>query len=204
MYRNCSSTEWPWFEDILSYDNAKLPHALMACGQWMGNDEMVEASLAALRWLCEIQRMDADHLVPVGNNGFYRRGGERARFDQQPLEAHAAVSAFLHAYRMTGDEFWRREAHRAFEWFMGENDLGVPMFDPATGGCYDGLEPDGINQNQGAESTIAYMLALVEMGAAEHEVAVSEEVSDVEEADALPGNAEGTGKKIRETIDTEG
>jgi len=204
MYRNCSSTEWPWFEDILSYDNAKLPHALMACGQWMGNDEMVEASLAALRWLCEIQRMDAEHLVPVGNSGFYRRGGERARFDQQPLEAHAAVSAFLHAYRMTGDEFWRREAHRAFEWFMGGNDLGVPMFDPATGGCYDGLEPDGINQNQGAESTIAYMLALVEMSAAEHEVAVSEEVSDVEETDALPGDHLGSGKKIRETIDTEG
>lgn len=167
---NCSG-DWPWFEDILAYDNAKLPHALMSCGQWLGRDDMIEAALRSLDWLVGIQRVDSDHLVPIGSDGFYRRGGERARFDQQPIEVHATVSACLQAFRLTGEKRWKREAQRAFEWFLGANDLGVQMFDGATGGGYDGLRPGGYNQNQGAESTLMYLLALVEMSMSQHVIA---------------------------------
>lgn len=101
--------------------------------------------------------------MPIGSNGFYRRNGERARFDQQPLDAHAMVSACLEAWRLTGDSGWQKEAQRAFEWFLGRNDLGLPLYDAATGGCRDGLHPDRVNQNEGAESTLSFLMALLEM-----------------------------------------
>ena len=102
---------------------------------------MTEAGLESLSWLADLQRADAagGHFVPIGSNGFYQRGGERARFDQQPVEAQAMVSACLEAYRITGDKRWRKEARRAFEWFLGRNDLNLPIYDPTTGGCRDGL-----------------------------------------------------------------
>ena len=159
---------WLWLEDILSYGNAKLPHALILCGQWMERGPMVEAGLESLRWLVDIQRAGGDHLVPIGCNGFYPRGGTRARFDQQPIEAHATMSACLEAFRMTRDEFWYKEAQRAFDWFFGRNDLGMSLYDPRTGGCFDGISSDRINQNQGAESTLAYLLARTEMAMAQH------------------------------------
>jgi hypothetical protein len=103
--------------------------------------------------------------VPIGSQGFYRQGGEPARFDQQPIEAAGAVSACLQAYRVTGDDRWRKEAWSAFNWFLGDNDLQLALYDTETGGCRDGLHPDRANQNQGAESTLSFLMALLEMHA---------------------------------------
>jgi glycosyltransferase involved in cell wall biosynthesis len=167
LFRACSSPEWPWFEDRLAYANARLPQALLVCGGRMECGEMVETGLKALQWLCEVQRCEDGHFVPVGSNGWYVRGGEKARFDQQPIEAAATVSACLEAYRVTDDKRWYREALSAFEWFLGRNDLGLPLYDPTNGGCRDGLQPDRVNENQGAESTLSFMLSLLEMRLAE-------------------------------------
>jgi glycosyltransferase involved in cell wall biosynthesis len=170
LYQNHRADDWRWFEPGLTYCNAALPHALLMCGQWIPNGAMTEAALESLGWLGKVQRADADtgHFVPIGSNGFYVRGGERARFDQQPVEAQAMVSACLEAYRLTGDKRWRKEARRAFEWFLGRNDLNLPIYDPTTGGCRDGLHPDRANENQGAESTLAFLQALLELRVAEN------------------------------------
>ncbi len=124
---------------------------------------MADVALESLRWLAEIQTSPKGYFIPIGSNGFYQRGGEKARFDQQPVEASAMVSACLEAYRYTQDLYWYRQAQIAFEWFFGQNDIGLPLYDPATGGCHDGLHPDRLNQNQGAESTLAYLLAWAEI-----------------------------------------
>ncbi len=163
LYLHNSTPDWPWFEDELTYANAKLPHALLLCGRWMMRGEMTEAGLRALDWLARVQRPDGGHFVPIGNNGFFRRGGDRARFDQQPIEAQAMVSACLEAHQITKDKRWMAEAQCAFEWFLGRNDVGLPLYDVATGGCCDGLHPQRANQNQGAESTLAMLLSLVEL-----------------------------------------
>jgi len=169
IYRRASTPEWPWFEEVVSYANGRLAHALLLCGHWMRNrPEMTDAGLRALDWLVRLQRPNGGCFVPVGSNGFCRRGGPRARFDQQPLEAYTMVSACLEAHRLTGEARWRNEAQVAFDWFLGRNDLRQPLYDPGTGGCRDGLHPDRVNQNQGAESTLAFLLSLVEMRLAEN------------------------------------
>jgi len=109
-----------------------------------------------------------DQFSPIGSNGFYPRGGERARFDQQPVEAQAMVSACLEAHRITGDKSWYKEARRAFDWFLGRNDLNLPLYDPTTGGCRDGLHADRPNENQGAESSLAFLQAMLELRLAEN------------------------------------
>ena len=169
LYENSRSDEWCWYEAGLTYCNAVLPQALLMCGQWIPNNAMTEAGLESLHWLANLQRADAagGHFVPIGSNGFYQRGSERARFDQQPVEAQTMASACLEAYRSTGDESWRKEARRAFEWFLGRNDLNLPVYDPTTGGCRDGLHPDRPNENQGAESTLAFLQTLLELRLAE-------------------------------------
>ncbi len=164
MYESIRSPDWKWFENILAYGNARLPQALLLVGSACSDDRMVSAGLEALDWLTETQRCETNgHFVPIGSQGFYRQGGEKARFDQQPLEAAGAVSASLQAYRITGDSRWRREAWSAFNWFLGDNDLQLPLYDSVTGGCRDGLHPDRINENQGAESTLSFLTALLEM-----------------------------------------
>jgi hypothetical protein len=168
LYQNSRSDDWCWYEAGLTYCNAVLPQALLMCGQWIPNKAMTEAGLESLRWLGDLQRSDRGHFVPIGSNGFYPRGGVRARFDQQPVEAQTMASACLEAYRNTGDERWRREARRAFEWFLGRNDLNLPVYDPTTGGCRDGLHPDRPNENQGAESTLAFLQTLLELRLAEN------------------------------------
>ena len=170
LYQSNRSDEWRWYEDALTYCNAALPNALLLCGQSIPNSAMTEAGLESLSWLANLQRTDADggHFVPIGSSGFYQRGGERARFDQQPVEAQAMVSACLEAYRMTGDQRWHKEARRAFDWFLGRNDLNLPIYDPTTGGCRDGLHPDRPNENQGAESSLAFLQALLELRLAEN------------------------------------
>jgi glycosyltransferase involved in cell wall biosynthesis len=166
-YHANSAPGWPWFEDILTYTNARLPQALLLSGRDMGRSDMLDAALTSLRWLTTEQRCANGHFVPIGNQGWYPRGGERARFDQQPVEAYVSVAAALDAYRLTGDRQWYEEATCAFEWFLGRNDLGLPLYDPATGGCCDGLHSDRVNQNQGAESTLAFLLSSLELRLAE-------------------------------------
>ncbi len=155
--------DWQWFETQLSYDNAKLAHALILCGQATGQQAVLDRGLLALRWLTELQMSEKGHFRPIGSNGFYRRGGTRADYDQQPIEAQATVSACLDAYRATSDFWWYEHAERAFDWFIGWNDLGLELYSPETGGCRDGLHVDRVNGNQGAESTLAFLLSLAEM-----------------------------------------
>jgi glycosyltransferase involved in cell wall biosynthesis len=170
MYQSNRTDQWRWYENELTYCNAALPHALIMSGKWIPNTPMMEAGFESLGWLADLQRADADggHFVPIGSNGFYKKDGERARFDQQPVEAQAMVSACLEAYKISGDKQWYKEARRAFEWFLGRNDLDIPMYDPTTGGCRDGLHPDRPNENQGAESTLAFLQALLELRLAEN------------------------------------
>lgn len=162
-YRRNSGKDWLWFEDILTYSNAKLPHALLRAGAQLKRHDMLDAGLTSLEWLTSVQRIEGGHFVAIGSKGFYPRGGARARFDQQPVEAHATVSACMEAHRITREPKWKVEAQRAFDWFLGRNDLGIALYDPATGGCFDGLESAGVNRNQGAESLLAFLLSLVEM-----------------------------------------
>jgi hypothetical protein len=164
-YADAAQGEWQWFEEVVSYANAKLPHAMILSGRCMNNETMVELGLKTLRWLIKIQTSDAGSFRPIGSNGFFPRGKERALFDQQPIEAQVTVSACIEAYHATSDMFWVAEARRAFEWFLGRNDLGLALYDSTTGGCRDGLHIDRLSQNQGAESTLAFLLALAEMQA---------------------------------------
>ncbi|RMF57470.1 MAG: glycosyltransferase [Calditrichaeota bacterium] len=163
LYERNARPDWQWFENVVTYDNAKLPHALILSAQLIGDNRLLQAGLTSLRWLAEIQTAEAGHFRPIGSNGFYPRGGSRALFDQQPLEAHSMTSAALDAYRITGDRFWYDEARKAFEWFLGKNDLGLALYDPLSGGCHDALQIDRLNLNQGAESTLAFLLSLAEM-----------------------------------------
>jgi glycosyltransferase involved in cell wall biosynthesis len=164
MYESIRRPDWKWFENILAYGNARLPQALLLVGSACADNRMVSAGLEALEWLTEIQCCETNrHFAPIGSQGFYRQGGEKARFDQQPLEAAGAVSACLQAYRITGDDRWRRETWSAFNWFLGDNDLQVPLYDSVSGGCRDGLHPDRANENQGAESTLSFLMASLEM-----------------------------------------
>ncbi|NNC90088.1 MAG: glycosyltransferase [Akkermansiaceae bacterium] len=170
-WNECATDEWPWFETVLSYDNARLCQALILSGRMDNHPEALDIGLQSLRWLASIQTTQAGCFRPIGSNGFYVRGGARADFDQQPVEAQAMVSASHEAFRATHEAKWPEEAKRAFEWFLGRNDLGVPLYDFATGGCSDGLHADRVSENQGAESTLAFHLALAEMSAAEQAVA---------------------------------
>jgi glycosyltransferase involved in cell wall biosynthesis len=166
MYEAIRGHDWKWFESIVAYGNARLPQAMLLVGSACADDHMVSAGLEALDWLMKTQRCETNgHFVPIGSQGVYRQGGERARFDQQPIEAAGAVSACLQAYRVTGDGRWRSEAWSAFNWFLGDNDLQLPLYDSVTGGCRDGLHPDRANENQGAESTLSFLMALLEMRA---------------------------------------
>jgi hypothetical protein len=169
-YQNNQATGWNWFEDRLTYCNAALSHAMLVSGESLSNTVMTEVGLESLTWLADLQRSDtaSRHFVPIGSNGFYQQGGERARFDQQPVEAQAMVSACLEAHRISGNKNWQKESRRSFEWFLGRNDLHLPVYDPTTGGCRDGLHSDRLNENQGAESTLAFLQSLLELKLAEN------------------------------------
>lgn len=171
LYERTATSDWPWFEENLSYDNARLPNALIARGRDGSDPKALEIGMRALNWLVEVQRAPDGHFRAIGSNGFYRKGGMPARFDQQPIEANATVAACLEAYRATQDPRWMREARTAFEWFLGRNDLGQELYDPATGGCCDGLHEDRVSKNQGAESTLAFLLSLAEMNLLERSLA---------------------------------
>ena len=164
IYERSYSAAWHWFERSLSYSNARLPQALILAGRRSKNNRMVAAGIESLKWLAAIQHCsDSGVFVPIGSSGTFAEGAEKPRFDQQPVEACATISACLEAYRLTREEHWREEADRVFSWFLGKNDLHVPLYDATTGGCRDGLHPDRVNENQGAESTLSFLMALLEM-----------------------------------------
>ena len=164
QFQGNSVTDWLWLEDRVTYANSRLPQALMVSGRRMQRDEMVQVGLKSLAWLASIQTSKEGWFSPVGSNGFLRRGETGARFDHQPIEACGMISACREAFQITGDENWLEEARRAFGWFLGRNALQQPLYDPITGGCCDGLHPDRVNENQGAESTLSFLQSLIEMG----------------------------------------
>ena len=168
IYERSHSKTWQWFEKSFSYSNARLPQALMLAGWRSENQRMIDVGCETLKWLvAEQHRDDPDVFVPIGSRGFCAEDGEKARFDQQPIEACATISACLQAYRLTSEKHWLVEAWSAFRWFLGKNDLQVPLYDAITGGCRDGLHPDRVNENEGAESTLSFLMALLEMRALE-------------------------------------
>jgi hypothetical protein len=160
QFENNATDDWPWLEKALNYANGKLPHALLLSGQWIQRNDMIDMGLRSLTWLLALQTED-NHFVPVGSNGWYEQGGPRARFDQQPVEANAMIEACVEAFNVTRDTTWIDNAVMCFNWFLGHNDLNLPLYDPKTGGCRDGLMADGINQNEGAESSLAWLLSLM-------------------------------------------
>ena len=161
-FRDFASEDWPWCDPVLTYDNARLPQALLLSGQWLPDGEMLDTGLRALEWLKQIQTDDAGrHFAAIGNHGWFSRGGEKAQFDQQPIEAAAMADACIEAFNCTRNEEWSAYAYRCLDWYQGENDLGIPLCDYATGGCRDGLEAQGANQNQGAESTLCWLMTLL-------------------------------------------
>ena len=167
LFRTNSSDDWVWFEPVAAYDNAKISQAMILNGYWTSRGDVVEIGLRSLRWLVEQQKAEGGHFAPIGSNGFWIRGNKCARFDQQPVEAYAMIAACAEAFALTRDKTWHRAARRCFEWFLGRNDLGQPVYDSSTGGCRHALHADRVNQNQGAESSLAFQLALTEMTRAE-------------------------------------
>ncbi len=162
LYERNATEDWPWIEDIVAYANGKIPHALLLAGRGLEREDMIQAGLRSLDWLVRLQTDPAGHFVPIGNRDWYTRGGPRARFDQQPIEAESIIEASIAAWHATGEKRWLVEARRALEWFLGRNDHGKPLLDYQTGGCCDGLTADGVNLNQGAESTLSLLLALLD------------------------------------------
>ncbi len=163
LYRKNKDKSWMWFEDVVTYSNAKLSHALILAGQWIPNGKMFNAGLESLQWLLEQQIHPDGHLSLIGNARWFRRNGEKSNFDQQPVDAMCLVEACVEAYRVTRDKQWLEYARLCFAWFLGRNDLKTPMYNFNTDGCHDGLEPDGVNANQGAESTLAWLISVLTM-----------------------------------------
>jgi glycosyltransferase involved in cell wall biosynthesis len=155
--------DWVWFEDGLSYDNARLPQALIVTGASVSEPHYTSAGLRTLRWLMSLQTAENGFFRPVGSQSFGDLRRHPRAFDQQPLEATASISACLAAWRADGDPGWKAHAVRAFEWFLGGNDLATPLADPETGSCCDGLHPGRANENRGGESVVSYLLGLAEM-----------------------------------------
>jgi hypothetical protein len=155
--------DWVWFEEGLAYDNARLSQALILTGLATGINTYVAAGLSSLRWLMTLQTSVAGVFRPVGSDSFGDQRKPPRAFDQQPLEATAAISSCLAALRADGDVRWKADATRAFAWFLGTNDLKSPLADLETGACRDGLHPDRANENRGGESVVSYLLGLAEM-----------------------------------------
>ncbi len=157
------SEDWPWFEDAATYDNGRIPQSLILAGLQFDDKSLIERGCRVLDWLLKIQTGDNGQLSLIGNDGWLRRGQPKPEFDQQAVEIAALVGACKAAYRATDDARYLREMRRCFDWFLGTNDLGRPLIDFKTRGCYDGLQHNGVNQNQGAESLLSWLLSLLTM-----------------------------------------
>lgn len=172
-FEDNATESWPWCEPQLTYDNARLPQALIVSGHCLKDEALIGAGLNALSWLTKIQTSEHGCFAPIGSNGFFPRDEERAQFDQQPLEACATISACMDAWRVTAHPIWAGEMGRAFGWFLGENDGNTPLYDHQTHGCRDGLHSDRANENQGAESTLSFLLALMDMRSLASEIGLN-------------------------------
>jgi glycosyltransferase involved in cell wall biosynthesis len=161
-FRKTVSEDWPWCEETLTYDNARLPQALLLSGQWLGDDEMLQTALRALKWLMKVQLDESgSYFAAIGNHGWFTKEDGKAQFDQQPIEAAAMVDACIEAFNNTRNEEWITYAYRCLNWYLGDNELHTSLYDHATGGCRDGLQAQGANENQGAESTLCWLMALI-------------------------------------------
>jgi hypothetical protein len=163
MLEAVETPDWVWFEDELAYDNARLPHALIVTGLCVDSPAYVAAGLRALRWLTQVQTTESGDFRAIGTESFGSHRTPPRRFDQQPVEAAAAVSACLAASRADASWPWNSHARTAFAWYLGRNDLALSLVDPETGSCSDGLHHDRLNANRGAESVVSYLLALAEI-----------------------------------------
>lgn len=155
--------DWRWFEDTLAYDNARLCEALLVAGRQLDRPRLTQAGLVSLEWLCEVQTGRNGGFRPVGSESFGRVRAAPKPFDQQPLEAAATIDACAAAYACNRDPRWAAEARRAYDWYLGDNDLGLRVAQPETGLCYDGITPRGVNLNQGAESVLSFQWATCAM-----------------------------------------
>ena len=161
-FRNFATKDWQWHEAELNYDNGRLPEALMACGRVTGNSDMVALGIDVLSWLRGVQvDPSCQWFAPVGNHGWFPKSGDKAQYDQQPLEAAAMIDASIEAHECTQREEWVELASTCFNWYLGKNDQQIQLYDYASGGCRDGLTRDGVNENQGAESTLSYLCSLL-------------------------------------------
>jgi len=157
-------TDWPWPEPVVTYENALMPRALIVAGAALHEDRMRRQGLALVDWLIDVQAAPDGHFSPIGNT-WWARGGTRGRFDQQPIEATSLIAAAQAAFEVTGSARYHEAAERAYAWFLGANDVGLPVADAIRGACYDGLTPRGVNHNQGAESTLMWLNAAERIGA---------------------------------------
>ena len=178
LFTGYMTHDWPWCENVVTYANAKLPHALLMSGKWLNRGDIIDIGKESLQWLLDIQTGPGGMLSIIGTNGWYVRGGEKATYDQQPIEAHALIDACIEAYRVTREDHWLGDARKAFNWFLGDNDLRTPIYDFTTGGCKDGLHSDRVNENQGSESTLAYILSLLLMHDMQMELTLGELPAD--------------------------
>lgn len=174
--------DWAWFEAVLAYDNARLPEALLVAGRHLGRMDLIERGLDTLDWIAEKQQTPEGYFRAVGSESFGRLHKAPLPYDQQPLEAQAAIDAALAAWAVDPDRRWVAFAESAYRWFLGQNDLDIPLATPLNGGCYDGLTPLGANQNQGAESLLALQLASCAM------IRLSQRLSDVPESTCAGGS----------------
>ncbi|MBF0253174.1 MAG: glycosyltransferase family 4 protein [Candidatus Omnitrophica bacterium] len=163
LFKNNATDEWPWCEEKVTYANAVLPHALIIAGERVPNKDMYEMGIKSLKWLLQIQTAPEGHLSLIGNNGWLDKQGNHSKFGQQPIEAMSLINSCLDVYSRTGEKFWLHESERCLSWFMGQNDLQTPVYDYKTGGCGDGIESYGVSANQGAESSLAWLISLIKM-----------------------------------------
>jgi hypothetical protein len=167
--------DWPWPEAVLTYENALLPRALLTAGSLLGDYDMRRTGLRVLDWLVDVQTTAEGIFSPIGSTEWWPRDGVRSRFDQQPIEATSIILAAEAAFHYTGEKRYLRTVEAAYGWFLGDNDLGVSLADPARGSCHDGLSPRGVNLNEGAESTIMWLTALEHVRGIRAEASASEQ-----------------------------
>lgn len=163
LYKNNFKPDWPWFEDILSYANANLSHGLIIAGHRLSRLDMFEAGISSLEWLIEKQLSTKGHISVIGNVNWHKKNEEQSKFDQQPIEIMNLVITCATAFKFTGDNKWIDLARKCFSWFLGQNDLGIQLYNYQTGGCKDGLQSQSANANEGAESTLAWLISVITM-----------------------------------------
>jgi hypothetical protein len=186
LYKDNFKAEWPWFEDKLTYANANLPHGLIIGGQRISRLDMFEAGISSLEWLIEKQISSEGHISVIGNRNWHKKNEDRSTFDQQPIEIMNLVITCATAFKFTGDKKWINMARKCFSWFLGQNDLGVQIYNYQTGGCRDGLHSQGTNANEGAESTLAWLISLLTMyNLFEEQVLTKERSKEVEHTTSL-------------------